>query len=177
MKLAWIMFVLLIGMCGALAVAFLIGESPNGHGFSHSQIPNMQQGGSGLARHENIIWVGLAFGLLQVAFFVACLALGARRKGNLSVIKRPLLIGALLYAAVFTLLVLTYRAYAASGEHSLFIILPGPTAVMIYGLWTIPFFFVLLYMRNFNRWIYRPEDQEKFQKIIESKQQQEEDAD
>ena len=177
MKLAWIMFILLLGMCVALAAAFIIGEIPNGHGFNHSRIPNMQQGGSGIERHGNIIWIGLAFGLLQVAFFVACIALGAQRKGELGAVKRPLLTGALVYGAVFTGLVLTYRAYATEGEHMLFVIFPPPTAFMIYGLWTVPFFFLLLYMRNFNRWIYRPEDHEKFQKLIESRQQQGEEAD
>lgn len=176
MRPSWILFGLLLGMCVILGIAFFIGEIPNGHGFDHARLPNMQQGGSGIARHEKILWVGWALGLAQVLFFVTCLALGARRYERLDSVKRPLIIGSLLYAAIFTGLMLAYRAYITEGEHALLWIFPAPTAFMIYGLWPVPLYFVLLYIWGFDRWIYRPEDEEKFQQLMESRREREEGA-
>ena len=176
MKLSWIMLGLLLGMCAVLGIAFFIGEIPNGHGFDHSRISNMQQGGSGAARHEKILWAGWAFGMLQALFFVTCVALGARRRGRLDSVKRPLIAGTLLYVAVFTGLMMAYRNYIAEGAHALLWVFPAPTAFMIYGLWPVPIFFVLLYIWSFDRWIYRPEDEEKFRQIMESRQQREEET-
>lgn len=185
MKLPWILFALSLSMCVLLGVVFSIEEEPfeevasedgttvekvyKGHGFPHPEFPAMQAGGPGAPRHEKILWLGWVFAILQVAFLVTCLALGASRKGRVGPFAVPLALGGLLMAAVFTFLILSYRAYMTEDSHSLFLSLPRPTAWMVYGVWGFPVFFMLLYILTFKRWFMTEEDLERFREIVAAK--------
>ncbi len=173
MKLTWVQFGLLLGLALVLVIILSVGETTNSHGFNHETIPQLQQGGSGWGRHGRLLWAGLAFGLLQIFFYVACLALGAQRQGQLGPLKWPLLIGGLIYSAIYSAMILAYRTYAAELDHSLVWIFPLPTALMLFGLWPAPALFIVLFIWGFDRWIMRPEDHERFRQIIAARRQRE----
>ena len=94
MKLPTILFVLLLALCALLGLTFVIEEVPfedvatpsgqiervySGHGVTHPRFPTMDHGGSGAERHARVLWLGWAFGVLQIALIVGCLMLGVKR--------------------------------------------------------------------------------------------------
>ena len=189
MKLPHLLFALLIGMCGVILAAFLIEEVPYvdapgedgappvrqylGHGFDHPAIPAMQAGGPGEERHARVLWLGLVFGLLQIAFFLTSLVFGAQKNEKFGPLLRPVAIAGVIYAAIFTAMVVTYRGYAGEDTHTLFLALPTPTAWMIYGVWFFPLFYMLLYMYIFDRWTWTEADAERFREIVASRRKAE----
>ena len=182
MKLPWLLFALLLGMCAVVAAAFLIEEVPSiekpaetgqgtvkeylGHGFTHAEFETMNAAGPGAERHEKVLWLAWAFGMLEIVFFLTCLAFGGRKAGKVGPLARPIVIGGVVYAAVFTLMVLSYRGYMNEDTHALFLGFPQPTAWMLYGLWVFPFFFLLLYIFIFDRWTFTDEDLARFHEIL-----------
>lgn len=191
MRLDLILFALLLAMCGVLGAAFLIEEVPSrtaqaengdneieylGHGYEHPRHPTMLVGGDGAARQSNIIWLGWAFGALQIIFFVVCLAMGASRMGKPGPYTVPLTIGCVLFVAVFTALVLSHREYASQTTHVLVLNQPAPTAWMVYGLWGFPLFFLFLFTLTFDKWFVTAEDLERFDEIMAEKHRNEVDG-
>lgn len=191
MKAPLIIFVLLIGLCVVMGILFTIeevpfemvpgeteGDSPTkvyqGHGIDHPLYSSMKHGGAGAARSSKIFWLAWAFGALQIGLSVACLALGATRKGVIGPYVKPLVLGALLYIAVFTLLFLSYRTYVNEETHVLFLSQVKPTAWMLYGLWPIPLFFAALYTLTFESWYFPEEDIERFRQLMAEKNTPEE---
>ena len=172
MKLPWVFFALLLAMCFLVGYVFTVEESTLGHGFTHPEFGTMQRGGDGVERHAEVLWCGWLFGVLEISVFVAMLALGLRHRGELLERKWPLLFGLLLYMGVFTLIILTYQAYAAADSRPLFLSLPAPSAWMLYGLWGVPLYFHGLYVLFFDRWVLKGEDLDRFRQIVEAKRQQ-----
>ena len=189
MKLSHLLFAILLAMCVVIVATFVIGETPSvdviseqtgeasrtqlGHGFPHPKFATMQSGGSGgsgAVRHGRILWFGWAFGMLQIALFVALVAYGGQRNGRLGPLKVPILVGGILYAATFTAMVYAYQGYMLEKTHPIFLSLPVPTAWMIYGVWPIPLVFMFLYMFTFDSWIFRAEDMTRFEEILAEKQ-------
>lgn len=170
MKLSHILFALVIGMGLIVIAALLLEPAPNASGVTHPTIGKpMEAGGDGETRHEGRVLIGWAFGLLQILFFTALLALGARRGGKLGRFRMPIIIGGIAYVAVWTLLVVAYRAYMLGDNRELYLGFPAPTAFMIYGIWLVPFIFVVLYLLNFDRAYFTAEDAKRFDELLEAK--------
>ncbi len=173
MKLPWILFALLLSMCVLMGYLFTIEETTGGHGFVHPVFKTMERGGDGLERHAApVIWCAWFLGVFEVSFFVGLIALGLRHKERVRERKWPLLIGAILYAAVFTLILLAYHRYANSTSRPLFLSFPSPSAWMVYGLWPVPLYFQMLYVLFFDRWILREEDLQRFRQIVAARREQ-----
>ena len=182
MKLPYLLFALLLGMCGVIVAAFMIDEVPYteavpeaggesvktylGHGFTHPEFETMQVGGDGAERHAKVLWLGWGFGMLQIAFFLTCLAFGSRKHGRVGPFLKPIAIAGVIYAAIFTMMFVAYRGYANEDSHALFLALPIPTAWMIYGVWIFPLFYMLLYMYHFDSWTFTEEDQAEFDRLV-----------
>ena len=176
MKLHWLVFLTLIGMCLAVGAAFLAPtevvvqdgateQVVSSSGFEHDRFATMRQGGPGAERHATTLWIGWAFVLFQVLFFGGCLAMGMQRRkdggASLGPAKQPLVFGTLVLAAIFTALVFSYQRYATEETHSLFLGFPRPTAWVFYAVWPFPVFFMVVYMRIFDRWFFTEEDEKK----------------
>jgi len=130
----------------------------------------MLEAGDGIERLGSMRWFGLAFGLLQVAFYVGCLALGLKRRSGPAVIL--LVLFGLLYAAMFLLLVTVDEQYARGDVRTIVLGLPLPTAIMMYGMGGIPVLFTLLYVIQFDRWIVTQQDLEKLEELVRRKQRE-----
>ena len=166
--IARLLFAVLTGLGLVLCITVFIPEVPNSHGLDHPEIGDMKQGGPGAERHARIGWPAWAFGSLQIVFFVTCLALGLK---DLQRSGKWLIVGGLIYLAVFTWMVVADRHYALSSSSSLYWSFPAPTAVMLFGLCTTPLFFVILYIVKFDRWILRPADLKAFRDSLASAQE------
>ena len=152
-------------MCALVAWVVLLEEPPGSLGFEHPLVPNMQRGG-GTDRLGGALWLAWGLGALEIAFFVGLIALGARSGRGLRGLGRPLWIGFAAYVALWTALVLTYRSWIAAAPDTLWLALPSPTAVMLYGLWPVPLVFLWLYATGFSRCIYTDEDRRRFEELV-----------
>lgn len=174
MKLPWILFGLLIAMCCVVAtVIFFVDEPADAAGSGHPVFDTMNIGGDGAARSEGVLVYGWAFGMLQICFFVACLAFGASKKEEVGALKIPFLAGTAIYLLVYTLMVRSYHAYMLEDTHVLFLSFPRPTAWMLYGIWVFPAVFIFLYMFKFDRAIFTDDDLQRFEEIVAEKQRDE----
>jgi hypothetical protein len=174
MKLQVVLFSLVLVLGAVVGGSFFISPPENAAGGTHLKFTKaMNEGGDARARHEGKLIVGWIFGLAQVALFTGLLALGARKRGQLGRFKTPIAIGGAAYAAVWTLLVVTYRSYMLGENQELYLSFPAPTAVMLYGIWLVPIFFVVVYLLYFDRVYFTKEDAERFEQILEAKRRRE----
>ncbi len=170
MKLALTLFGVLLAMCVTIGIVLTTDEPDNAHGFAHSTFAaSMQQGGSGIERHEHIRWLGLAYGALKIVFFVSCLLLGVRDSKNR---KWAFLLAGIVYLATFCLMMVADYFYVRDATPTLVLGFPLPTAIMLYGLWGVPWIFLLFYVLNFDRWILSPLELERFEEMLQEKRNQ-----
>ncbi len=190
MKIEGLLFVCCLGLVFVLIAAFMIAEQPSydrldldtmethtivqGHGVAHPSYPTMLRGGSGKERHEPILLRGWFFGVVVSTVFVACLAFGARRNGEVGPIKVPIAIGGVIYILIWTAMVWTYRGYMNGDTEGRFLLLPIPTAWMVYGFWLFPAFFIGLFIVNYEKYFWNEESEAKFNAILEAKKRREE---
>ena len=168
------LFGLLLALWIVVGIASMTAGSRDGHGTQHVQFETMDQGGSGQQRHGHILVLGWSFGVLQIATFVGCLALGARRKERLGRLKWAFVVGGLLYAAEFSAIFVSYHRFLQQADPSFLGPFPAPTTWLLVGLWAAPLYFVLLYVITFDRNILTADDFEKFQQLLAARRQQQE---
>ena len=172
-RLPVVLFGLLLALCLTLALAVVV--EPEGSaggpgslagpvsasGAAHPRFPSMDHGGSGPGRHGPVLWLAWAFGILQLALVVGCLALGAPRAR----VRARLVAGGLVLAAIVTMMVVSYSDYLAD-PGAAFLDLPVPTAWFLYGFWPAQFLVVGLYVLLFDREIVTGRDLEQFRAIV-----------
>ena len=121
----------------------------------------MDHGGSGRRRHGPILGLAWAFGILQLALVVGCLALGVGHRR----MRAPLAAAGLVLALIVTMMVVSYRGHLADPE-AVFLTLPIPTAWFLYGFWPAQFLVVGLYVLLFDRAVVTPHDLARFREIL-----------
>lgn len=141
---------LAVASAGLLVAAMLVADAPLGAGGAHPAVAQMQHGGPSAERGGALLAVGAMFGIAQIAFFGLCFALGMRRREGLGALRAPLWLGLVLYVAVWMAVVVSYGSYAAApAEAGRWLGLPIPTAILLFGFWPFPVYFVVLYLRFF----------------------------
>lgn len=174
-RLPVVLFGLLLALCLTLVLAIAVepvasGEGPgadgsigaaSASGTTHPRFLSMDHGGSGARRHGPVLGLAWAFGVLQLALVVGCLALGVRRDR----VRARLAAGGLVLALIVTMMVVSYRGYLADPDAS-FLALPVPTAWFLYGFWPAQFLVVGLYVLLFDREIVTRRDLDRFREIV-----------
>ena len=172
------LFGLLLALWATLALAFVAdtgagpGSGPDGSeaaageraaeaGAVHPRFPSMDHGGSGPRRHGPILGLAWAFGILQLALVVGCLALGVGRRR----MRAPLAAAGLVLALIVTMMVVSYRGHLADPDAA-FLALPIPTAWFLYGFWPAQFLVVGLYVLLFERAVVTRQDMARFREIL-----------
>jgi len=159
------LLLILVGLiAGVLGVAVWLGDV-GATPVAHPEYATLL--GSGGAHGGAALWLGWAFGALQIAFFGACFALGMRRREGLGPLRRPILIGLLVYEVAWTALILAYARFAADPGGALLLAFPAPTALMLYVLWPLPLLFMWIYLRSFDGWFLDEEELARFRRIVE----------
>jgi hypothetical protein len=88
----WILvFAIAIGLTAILVVAVSWTARPPDQSVDHPEFAGMQQSGSDAVPDAGLLWIGWSFGALQIAFFAAMLALGARSRRGLRGLGGPLI--------------------------------------------------------------------------------------
>ena len=121
----------------------------------------MNQGGDA-DRHSGMMVITGLYGGLQIVLLVIGLCFGIRRDRS-SVI--PLVIaGRPFYVLTFAAMV---AAYAGGMDAAPMVFgLPLPTSLMVFGMWGVPFLFVMLYVATFRKWIFNDDDARRFADLI-----------
>ena len=175
-KIPAILFGATLAMALVVVGAWLVGESGSTQpgksaaaaswAIPHSSYPTMEEGGPGLERNGPVFWLGCAFGLLQLVFYTFCLLLGMKKRSGPGPTARPLLLGGLAWAVVWSGLFWSYYSYMTEGGGSFVLGLPAATAWMLYGAWPYPVLFALYFIYIFHDWFLRKEDLERFQQLL-----------
>jgi hypothetical protein len=158
MKPSSLVFAVALGIGLILFAAFTLPEPPQSHGVSHPKYASMEHAGVGIDRSATVLWLGWGLGVLEIAFFVALIALGASNRRGLRGLGLPLVGAGLAYVSVWTALVLAYRSYADDAVTVFFWGFPAPTAWMLFAIWPLPALFVVFYTTGFDRWVATPQD-------------------
>jgi hypothetical protein len=172
MKLAVTIFILLLAMCVVLAIALIVPEAPGGLSAKHATYETMSRATDGLTRHGRVLWAGWAFGLLQIVLYAGCIAFSVRRTAAGDPLRWALLVGTLLHAGAFCGMMIAYQRYIHTDEPGVVIGFPTPTAWMLYGMWSAPLFFIVLYYAAFDRWVMTPADRIRFRELVETNRKQ-----
>lgn len=166
MKLMWILFGLVLAMWLVLGAALLVPAGDNVGG-PHPTYKDVLRGGSGLARHGGLLWLGWAFGALQMLVFALLIVLGTCRPDKSAAgMAAVLLAGGVLYMALFTAIMLSYGWFLADRQLTLLGPFPTPTTLAVFGIWGVPFYFVVLYVVTFSRTFWTEGDEKKFQELL-----------
>ena len=152
---------------GLLLLAAWLGEADVERSRLHPAVSGMMHGGESAARTGPVLWIGAAFGLVQIGFFGLCFALGVRGQQGLGPARRPLLIGMVGFAGVWLALVGSYLGYAADPLGTpRWLGFPLPTAILLFGFWPFPVVFVGIYLRYFDRVVLDPNRLARFRERL-----------
>jgi len=168
-KLIYIIFVVSLLMAGILLAIGLAEPVTNASGGPHPEFPGMQIGGDGLARIEQIGILGFAFQCLLLILIVLLSLLGISERYR----SRHLLV--YMSGTTFLTLFIAWQMYSShlqyleTGNTGYFLGFPIATAWAVYGTWLGAIPLVILYSVGFHKYIYTPEDEKQYKKLLMAK--------
>ena len=168
-KLIYIIFVVSLLMAGILLAIGLAEPVTNANGGPHPEFPGMQIGGDGLARIEQIGNLGFAFQCLLLILIVLLSLLGISERYR----SRHLLV--YMSGTTFLTLFIAWQMYSShlqyleTGNTGYFLGFPIATAWAVYGTWLGAIPLVILYSMGFHKYIYTPEDEKQYKKLLMAK--------
>jgi len=121
MKTWRLVFAIALGLAAILIAAASWTPRPQAQSFDHPEFAGMQQSGVDAEPDAALLWIGWSFGTLQIGFFAAMLALGARSRRGLRGLGVPLIAASLVYLAIWSALVLAYRSQTDVEDPVLFL--------------------------------------------------------
>jgi len=165
-RIAVALLAVVLGVAAILFAAALLPSHPAATGAPHPTFETMAHGGPGETRTGVLLLAGWAYGAASLLFFALCFAFGLRKPGGLGPVRTPLIAGVVLHQLVWLALVLAYASYAGDPAPRIVLGFPIPTAVMLYGLWPFPVYFVLLYLYFFDRFVFTADDQRRVDELV-----------
>lgn len=168
-KLIYIIFVVSLLMAAILLAIGLAEPVTNASGGPHPEFPGMQIGGDGLARFEQIGNLGFAFQCLLLILIVLLSLLGISERYR----SRHLLV--YMSGTTFLTLFIAWQMYSShlqyleTGNTGYFLGFPIATAWAVYGTWLGAIPLVILYSVGFHKYIYTPEDEKQYKKLLMAK--------
>ncbi len=168
-KLIYIIFAVGVLMAAILLAIISAENVPNSGGVAHPEIPGLQIGGDGVARLENIGTLGFAFHCLLLVQIVLLSILGVSER------YRTTELLAYMGGSLFFMLLVAWQMYSGhqqfleTGETGYFLGFPTATAWATYGTWLAAIPPIVIYSWGFRKYIYTPEDQEKYEALLKEK--------
>ena len=155
-----LIFVCLLSMTLTLSIALSHMDPKESYSNPHPKFPSMSQQ-AGSAGHADQVVVGYLLGCQLLVLFSASLLLGVKR-GKSSAITW-IVVTAGVYLFIYSMLIFTYREGMRAA--SFYLGLPLPTALLVFGIWLVPFLLVMLFVVNYRRWIFDAKDAAHFAEI------------
>lgn len=173
-KLIYLIFAVGVVMAGVLLAICLAETVPDAGGAAHPVFPGLQIGGDGAARFEHIGNLGFAFQcllLIQIAL-LSLLGVSERYRTNELLAYMG---GSLLFTLIIAWKMYSgHLAFLETGETGYFLGFPVATAWATYGTWLGAIPLILIYVLGFEKFIYTPEDEEKYKALLAEKAQRSE---
>ncbi|MDA1370541.1 MAG: hypothetical protein O2971_07250 [Proteobacteria bacterium] len=171
-KLIYIIFAIAVLMAGILLAISLAEPVANAGGAAHPDFPGMQIGGDGAARLEHIGLLGFTFQCLLLSQIILLSLLGIAERHRTTdlfvymggTMLFTLFIGWQMYSG--------HTQYLDTGRTGYFMGFPTATAWQLYGTWLGAIPLVIIYSLGFRKYIYTPQDEEKFQQLLSEKAQE-----
>lgn len=176
------MATLLIASWLVVIAIFMVPQAENRRGLPHPEHAAMDQGGDGLGRHEQLIWPVWLFGSLQILFVIGLLVWSAAkvtqpRRDRPAGPAPPeflqleaeganwLVVGGLLFEGIFAALCWSYAQSLTDSEVAFIGPFPSGLTWLLFGIWLFPAYFIVLYVKNFDRWIYPEDSRRRFAEL------------
>ena len=151
-----------------LAVLWSVPSPEAVTGMEHPGFSSMRKGGISLFSEAPTRWLSYFFGLFVIGVFGLSMAVGYRKKSGPANVKYWLWAGYAAYALIYTGMVVSYWRYIGGQSDTIYFLgVPAPTAWMLFGIWLFPFFFTVLYIYFFDRWVITPEELARFRELVE----------
>jgi len=119
-----------------------------------------------VADQPDILGPGYLVGFFFVSIISLCVLVGMSKRGSLGWVGKWLVSCFICYLLVYTSLVWVYSTYEAGPNAAFWGGFPLPTAIMIYGIWGFPAFFITLFVVTYDQWFYRDSDRKTFQDLL-----------
>ncbi len=127
-------------------------DSPQAPNTPHPQFHSMDVGGE-RAVDDAAHWeIGMMFGVVMITMLTVVLTLVAHGIPDSKSLRRVVWIGGALYAAVFVVMMFSWRDYSGSPGPSLSGPFPTPTNWMVFGVASTPVVFAAIYVVGFHLW-------------------------
>ena len=157
-----VLFLVLLIVMISLPTTEEVGMQP------HPEVSSMWHSKQRQAPSNQTFWLGTAFGLGILGITAFFTFIGSRRKavGFRKKTERWWYLTFVLFVLVFIKMILVDRAYAGGEISGYFWGFPLPTAWMLFALSLVPIIITIVYIIRFDRWIFSPDDQKKFEQIV-----------
>ncbi|GHF20838.1 hypothetical protein GCM10017044_14690 [Kordiimonas sediminis] len=166
MKPIHVIFVLLVSMGAIISFVLISDPTPNAAGLDHPTIAHIDIGGDGAERLAPIgrapYWFMVA--LFSMVPFLLYLGISRHRRTNL--VRAALSVGGLASLYVWHNMYTSYETYLATGETTIFLGFPEPTAWFVYGLWCSLVTYTATYFLGFDTFIFPKEDEKAFTELM-----------
>lgn len=163
---------LLVFLLLLMALITVSEPAPGNAGQVHSQFQSLLVSGGEAASQQAVPQYAFLFGLCFILFMMGCLAVGGRINNRFSKFHAWILAFLVTYLGIYGMLCHSYYTYIQHPENAQMVLgFPAPTAWMLYGIWFLPFLFSLVYLFQFDKFVLRPGDLERFKSLVNKKHQ------
>ena len=171
-------FKILLGVlvCLLLLVAALAlsPQVPYATGIPHPEFgTNILIGPNNIDQEAHTRWLGYLFGIGIIGVFWTFLSIGSRKKGNPTIMYRWIAFCFVLYIISFTMMTTSHWTYGASSVSDFVMMMPEPTAWMIYVMWFLPIIITVAFVIFFERAVISDEEIASFEEYIANRKQSE----
>ena len=166
MKPFYLLFFVLLSLLLIIALAAVFPEVVGATGADHPEFIGMKISPANIDQQTSTRWLGYLFGIGIICLFGVMLFIGSLKKGVMTSIGIPLLVGIVVYLVVFSLMVFSHWSYAKHGGGDFSLFMPKPTAWMIYGVWFVPLIITIAYVLKFEEAIISDQEIEDFHAFI-----------
>lgn len=167
-------FIFLIGFLSLIGLMWIFPVPAAATGMLHPTYSTMLKSGTSVSAVPVSKWLAFFFGIGVLGTFSFLLVIGAQKSSAIinRQINRSLLVGIVVYFAMYGLMMLAYWNYEPGGDF--FLGFPLPTAWMLLGLGLMPLFFSALYIIKFDTWVISQEEINRFHEIVAARRKREE---
>ncbi len=161
-----ILFAVLLSILAVIIVAAISPETPQATGIPHPEFKGMFVAPNNIDQAPHTRWLGYLYGITIILLFGTFLIIGNRKKGKVTSIGKWIGVAIVIYLIVFTLMVVSHWSYSDNDGGPFALMMPAPTAWMIYGVWFVPLIITIAYIFKFEEAIISDLEIEDFHKFI-----------
>ena len=143
---------LLILLCLLLVSAVVFGVNTAQSSEPHPRFPTMDVAANQAAHDASRPILGWAVGSIMILIFSTCLCIGVEGTQHRRLLRLLIGLATMVYLAVFLVMMMSWRSSMARPTTDLWGPFPAATTWLVFGIWSVPLLFVLIYVAGFRHW-------------------------